>query len=166
MILGLGGLANGWRTASRIWQAPALVGDILAVTTALIWAILLVLYVGKWFWARDDALAEARHPVQGFFLALLPVSSMIVSIVLAPMLPIVAWGICMAGVVGQVVFSAYGMGGIWQGDRAQEDPARDDRAAGQRQAAACPSDGTSLRRHARPIIHSPACRSPRQVRIT
>jgi tellurite resistance protein len=120
MILGLGGLANGWRTAGRIWQAPALVGDILAVTTALIWAALLVLYAGKWFWARDDTIAEARHPVQGFFLALLPVSSMIVSIVLVPMLPMVAWGLCMAGVVGQIVFSAYGMGGIWQGERAPE----------------------------------------------
>jgi tellurite resistance protein len=120
MILGLGGLSNGWRTAGRIWQAPAVVGDVLAVLTALIWATLLVLYVGKWFWARHEAIAEARHPVQGFFLALLPVSSMIVSIVLAPMLPSAAWALCMAGVAGQVVFSAYGMGGIWQGGRAPE----------------------------------------------
>ena len=115
MILGLGGLTNGWRTVGRIWQAPALIGDILAVVTALVWATLLVLYVGKWFWARNDAIAEARHPVQGILPGLLPVSSMIVSIVLAPMLPSVAWGICVAAVVGQVAFSAYGMGGIWQG---------------------------------------------------
>lgn len=120
MILGLGGLSNGWRTAGRIWQAPALVGDVLAVLAALIWATLLVLYAGKWFWARHEAVAEARHPVQGFFLALLPVSSMIVSIVLAPMLPYAAWVLCMAGIAGQVVFSAYGMGGIWQGGRAPE----------------------------------------------
>ena len=41
MILGLGGLSNGWRTAGRIWHAPALVGDVLAVITALIWACAL-----------------------------------------------------------------------------------------------------------------------------
>lgn len=121
MVLGIGGLANGWRTAARLWDTvPGVVGEALAVAAAAIWAVLLVLYAGKWLWARDAALAEARHPIQGFFLALVPVTTMIASVLLAPHLPLVARGMMMAGVLAQIAFAAVAMGGAWQGGRSHD----------------------------------------------
>lgn len=120
MILGLGGLGNGWRTAARIWDVPAGIGDALSMVAAAVWALLLLLYAGKWVWAREAAMAEARHPIQAFFVALVPISTMIASVALAPYLPLVAQGMAVAGVAGQVAFSAFGVGTAWQGGRAPE----------------------------------------------
>jgi tellurite resistance protein len=48
MVLGLGGLGNGWRAAARVWGAPALIGEALSLAAALVWLVWLVLYVLKW----------------------------------------------------------------------------------------------------------------------
>lgn len=120
MVLGLGGLGNGWRAAARIWNAPALVGEALSLAAALVWLACLTLYVLKWATSREEALAEFRHPVQAFFVALAPVATLIASIAVAPYLPGVAWAMFVLGVASQVAFSAWIVGETWQGGRHAE----------------------------------------------
>ena len=117
MVLGLGGLGNGWRAAARVWGAPALVGEALSLAAALVWLVWLVLYVLKWATSREEALAELRHPIQAFFIALVPVATLIASIAVAPYLPAAAWTMFVLGVASQVVFSAWVVGELWQGGR-------------------------------------------------
>lgn len=117
MVLGIGGLGNGWRTAARLWDVPAGIGDALSLLAVAVWAVVLTLYAGKWVWARDAALAEARHPILGFFLALVPVSTMIASVALAPYLPALAQAMAFIGVAALVAFSTVAVGGAWQGGR-------------------------------------------------
>src|SRR5919206_5246239 len=80
MVLGLGGLGNGWRAAARVWGAPAFVGEALSLAAALVWLVWMALYVLKWATSRELALAEFRHPIQAFFIALVPVATLIASI--------------------------------------------------------------------------------------
>ena len=120
MVLGLGGLGNGWRVAARIWGAPGVIGEILALTAAAVWFLWFVLYALKWARWHEAALAELRHPVQAFFVALVPVATLIAAIALAPHLPRIAWTMFALGVAGQVAFSAWGVGGLWQGGREAE----------------------------------------------
>jgi len=79
-----------------------------------------VLYALKWARRHDAALAELRHPVQAFFIALVPVATLIAAVALAPHLPGVAEAMFWAGVAGQVGFSAWAVGGLWQGGREAE----------------------------------------------
>ncbi|WP_246776872.1 dicarboxylate transporter/tellurite-resistance protein TehA [Microvirga sp. VF16] len=117
MVLGLGGLGNGWRAATRVWGAPVVVGEALSLAAALVWLAWLVLYVLKWATSREEAFAEFRHPVQVFFIALVPVATLIASIAVVPYLPVMAWTMFVLGVAGQVVFSAWLVGELWQGGR-------------------------------------------------
>ncbi|WP_457090701.1 dicarboxylate transporter/tellurite-resistance protein TehA [Microvirga sp. P5_D2] len=117
MVLGLGGLGNGWRAAARVWSAPTFIGEALSLAAALVWLVWLVMYVLKWATSREEALAELRHPIQAFFIALVPVATLIASIAVAPYLPATAWTMFVFGVASQVVFSAWVVGELWQGGR-------------------------------------------------
>src|SRR4051812_4438259 len=120
MVLGLGGLGNGWRAAARVWNVPDLVGEVLSLSAAAVWLAWLVLYGLKWITSREEALAEFRHPIQAFFIALVPVATLIAGIAVAPYLPTAAWVMFVLGVASQVLFSAWAMGELWQGGRHTE----------------------------------------------
>ncbi len=117
MVLGLGGLGNGWRAAARVWGAPAIVGEALSLAAAVVWLVWMALYVLKWATSREEALAEFRHPIQAFFIALVPVATLIASIAVAPYLPAVASTMFALGIASQVAFSAWVVGALWQGGR-------------------------------------------------
>ncbi|MGO4526621.1 dicarboxylate transporter/tellurite-resistance protein TehA [Microvirga sp. 2MCAF35] len=117
MVLGLGGLGNGWRAAARVWGVPAPVGEALSLAAAFVWLVWMALYIRKWVISREAALTEFRHPIQAFFIALVPVATLIASIAVAPYLPAAAWAMFMLGAASQVMFSAWMVGTLWQGGR-------------------------------------------------
>ena len=43
IVLGLGGLGGAWRAASRVWGMPSLVGELLMLLAAVVWACLVLL---------------------------------------------------------------------------------------------------------------------------
>lgn len=47
--------------------------------TCIVWAVLVVLYAGKWIFAREQAIAEVRHPVQCCFVGLVGVATMLIA---------------------------------------------------------------------------------------
>jgi len=120
MVLGIGGLGSGWRVASHVWGAPALIGEILALTAASIWLLWLFLYILKWLQAPDAAAAEVLHPVQSFFVVIIPMTTMIVAWSIAPYLPRTAFALFVCGVTGQLAFTVWGVGGLWVGGRTTE----------------------------------------------
>jgi tellurite resistance protein len=117
MVLGLGGLGNGWRAAARVWGAPDLPGEALSFAAGSVWFLWIVLYGWKWAMSREEAVAELRHPIQAFFIALVPVATMIAATAVAPYIPTVAWAMFVLGSASQVGFSAWVMGELWQGGR-------------------------------------------------
>ncbi|MEH2512307.1 tellurite resistance protein [Nitrobacteraceae bacterium AZCC 1564] len=120
MVLGIGGLGSGWRVAAHIWNAPAVIGEILALTAASIWSAWFILYALKWIHAPDAALAEIKHPIQSFFIVLVPMTTMITSWSIAPYLPAISFVLFIAGMAGQLAFTVWGVGGLWMGGRAAE----------------------------------------------
>jgi tellurite resistance protein len=117
MVLGLGGLANGWRTAARVWDAPDFPGEALSLAAGSVWFLWIVLYGWKWAISREEAVAELRHPIQAFFIALVPVATMIASTAVSPYIPAIAWAMFVLGLASQVGFSAWVVGELWQGGR-------------------------------------------------
>lgn len=121
MVLGIGGLGNGWRVATRLWGAPAFIGEVLAIAAALIWLGLAIAYARRWVTAPGAALADVMHPAQGMLASLIPVSTLIASMALAPHLPVIAWLLFLAGLAGVLGFAVWSIGALWQGGRVVED---------------------------------------------
>ena len=120
MILGLVSLGSAWRVANRLWIASAKVGEIVMLVAVVVWAVLMLLYVAKWLWNREDALAEWRNPVQCCFIGLVPVSTMLVAIAMEPYARAAALVVFLVSAACSLLFTIWRLGGLWRGGR---DPA-------------------------------------------
>jgi tellurite resistance protein len=120
MILGLVGLGNCWRVAAKIWHLPTWIGEAIMLLAIAIWIVLLLLYVSKWLWAREDALAEFEHPVLCCFIGLVPVSTVLVALAIAPYAHAIAVAFFVVGAIGQLGFGVYRSGRLWMGGRNPE----------------------------------------------
>lgn len=117
MVLGLAGLANAWRAAHRVWGLPAAIGEVLTAIAVGVWVVLMALFVAKWLWARDDALAEARHPIQCCFIGLAGVSTLLMTGSVLPYAHALAEVLFVVGGLFTIAFAVWRTGGLWQGGR-------------------------------------------------
>jgi tellurite resistance protein len=117
IVLGLAGLASGWRVAAKVWNVAPSIGEAVALLAAAVWLLLILLYAAKWIWLRSEALAEFRHPVLCCFVGIVPVTTALVGWVLRPYLYLPALTLAIAGVAGQLVFGIYRTGSLWKGGR-------------------------------------------------
>lgn len=117
MVLGLAGLGNGWRVAAPHWGLPTWVGEAVMLLASLVWLSLVVLYGLKWRRHREAARAEIAHPIQCCFVALIPVTTMLVGLAALPYSRAVALVLCMAGGLGALAFGVWRHGGLWRGGR-------------------------------------------------
>jgi tellurite resistance protein len=120
VVLGLSGLGAAWRTAHEVWGLPPEIGDVLTWIAFVVWAALVVLYALKWIQAREDAIAELRHPVQCCFAGLLGVSTMLVGLGALHSTRPVAVVLVSLGFFLTAAFALWRTGLLWQGGR---DPA-------------------------------------------
>jgi hypothetical protein len=42
------GLGDCWRVAAIIWHLPHWIGELIMLTAAIVWAVLLLFYLAKW----------------------------------------------------------------------------------------------------------------------
>lgn len=115
MVLGLVGLGSCWRLAAKIWHLPAWIAEIIMLIAVAVWLVLLLLYVGKWLWAREEALAEFEHPILCCFIGLVPVSTVLVVLAIAPYSRAIAVALFAVGAIGQLSFGVYRSGQLWMG---------------------------------------------------
>jgi tellurite resistance protein len=117
MVLGLAGLAYAWRVAHRIWGFPEIVGELLMLLAALVWAVLVLLYTAKWIVRRDAAVKELSDPIQCCYVGLVGVTTLLIA---GGVLPysrsaaqiMLALGACFTG-----FFAVWRTGALWQGGR-------------------------------------------------
>ena len=117
MVLGLTGLGNGWRVASRLWGCPAWIGEAVMAVAVTVWAVLLVRFAIKWIADREAAKAEAAHPILCCFIALVPVATMLAGIGVLPHAHGVGTAIILAGATASLLFGLWRHGGQWRGGR-------------------------------------------------
>lgn len=114
-VLGIVGLGASWRAAAVMWDVPSSIGESLMAAGALVWAILALSYLLKWLFQRDEALAELRHPIQCCFISLVPATTTLMGLVLAPHHRGTAVVLWIVGTVCQIGFAAYRAGGLLRG---------------------------------------------------
>ena len=117
VVLGLIGLGNAWRAATRVWKLPPAVGEVVMLLGVVVWAVVAVLYAMKWQTSRAEAQAEWEHPVLCCFVGLAPVSTMLVGLAVLPYSNAAAVVLFWVGAVGQLGFAVYRTGRLWTGGR-------------------------------------------------
>lgn len=120
MVLGLGGLSNGWRVAAKLWGLPVAIADGLALLAFVVWTIVFVAMAAKWTVARKAAVGEALHPVAGGFLALAPLSGMIAALATLPLFGAFSKALLWVFVFAQIAFALWFVGRLWTGGRPAE----------------------------------------------
>jgi tellurite resistance protein len=117
IVLGLAGLGNAWRAAHQVWGVPTLIGEALMVVATIVWALLLVLFILKWIFTREEALAEAHHPIQCCFIGLAGVATMLIALAALPYSRLAAQIAFCVGAAFTVAFATWRTGRLWQGER-------------------------------------------------
>jgi tellurite resistance protein len=117
MVLGLVGLGGNWRNATRLWGVPPVIGETIMAVAFVVWSVLILSYGVKWLGQRDAALEEAKHPVQCCFIGLVPATTALMGVVLAPYAHALAVGALIVGGTGHVLFSIWRVGDMLQGGR-------------------------------------------------
>ena len=110
IVLGLAGLGNAWRAAHQVYGAPTLIGEALLAIAAIVWALVLVLFVLKWIFARAQALDEALHPVQCCFIGLAGVTTVIIGTAAIPYSRLIAEILIGAGAAFTLAFAVWRTG--------------------------------------------------------
>lgn len=117
IVLGLAGLGQAWRVASQLWDLPPPAGESLLVIAGLVWAILIIGYVGQAIRNFEAVGAEFLHPVQGGTPALVAVSTLLIAMAVIPYSIPLAWFFAIIGIGWHVCFSLWHTGTLWQGGK-------------------------------------------------
>ena len=117
IVLGLGGTANAWRAAERLWHVSPIAGQAISLLAIATWAILLIGYIHKWINLREKARQEIEHPVQCCFVGLIGVSTMLVGGLCLPYSSLAAQLLFWLGALWTVSFAVWRTGGLWAGGR-------------------------------------------------
>lgn len=120
IVVGLAGFAGSWRAASDVWGLTPVPGETLNALAGSIWLFLAITYGAKWLTARQDAQAELNHPIQGLFVGLAGVATMLVALGAFPYSHAIAIAIFVPGVLATFGFALWKTGRLWQGGRDPE----------------------------------------------
>jgi tellurite resistance protein len=117
MVLGLAGLAYSWRAAHRVWGYPDIIGELLMLLAALVWAALVLLYAAKWFGQRDAAVKELSDPIQCCYVGLIGVTTLLIAGGVLPYSRCAAQMLFALGACFTGIFALWRTGALWQGGR-------------------------------------------------
>lgn len=113
--LGLAALSLAWRHLGAIFTTAETISTLLGITATVVWGVFIGLYGYKIYAYREEVRAEYHCPVRFSFLALIPITTMLIASVLYLWFPVLAEAMIWIGTVGQLLFSSLRISELWQG---------------------------------------------------
>ncbi|WP_045235115.1 dicarboxylate transporter/tellurite-resistance protein TehA [Deinococcus pimensis] len=120
LVLGLAGLGNAWRAARTVWPVPHVIGELFELLAAIVFVTLLAGYLPRLLRARSAERAELHHPLQASYVALVPVSTLLMALAALPYQRTLALALFTLGALGALGYGVYRYGSLWLEDRADE----------------------------------------------
>jgi tellurite resistance protein len=108
-VMGVAGLALAWQRAHEVLGVPRLIGQALAVTSALLFVAVVASYGLKYLRHRDAVLAELHHPIKLSFFPAFSISlALLAMLALSSSVPVarILW---LAGAAVHLVLTLYVM---------------------------------------------------------
>lgn len=117
MTLGLFALGIAWRNAGHLFGLPAAIGEAICGGTFILWLCLVGNYFRQIWHSSNGVRREIALQLQNPFLALLPITTGLMSVAISPYVPdVIAHAFLFFSVVVQLLFSSYHIGGEWHGN--------------------------------------------------
>ncbi|MCI4031385.1 dicarboxylate transporter/tellurite-resistance protein TehA [Dickeya dianthicola] len=120
IVLGIIGLGFSWRFAATIWPVTTIPANTLIFMAIIIWVLLMSALIVRVVRHVDSLLQEIRHPLKSSFVSLVPATSMLVAIGIAPWNYPIALGLFLIAVAIQLTYSAWQTAGLWKGKHPKE----------------------------------------------
>lgn len=104
-VMGLAGLALGWRLAAAHWGAPAWAGDTLGVVAGIAFVALAIAYAVKCVRSLPSVQAEFADPVAVNFFGTPIISLLLLAAVALPHVEALARALWAVGTIGMLAFA-------------------------------------------------------------
>lgn len=113
--LGLAALSLAWFHLENLFPAARMVSDVLGIVASAVWILFILMYVYKLRYYFEEVRAEYHSPVRFSFIALIPITTMLVGDILYRWNPLIAEVLIWIGTIGQLLFSTLRVSELWQG---------------------------------------------------
>lgn len=112
--LGLAALSIAWSHLTY-FSISSVISNILGIAAIAVWVVFIGMYLYKIRYYWHEVLEEYRCPVRFSFLALIPITTMLVADILYRWQPVIAEIMIWAGTIGQLLYSSIRIGELWKG---------------------------------------------------
>lgn len=119
--LGLGATAIAWFHAKSLFSFAESIGTVFAVLSVATWLLFITLYGYKIWRYRSQVIEEWHCPVRFSFLALIPITTMLVGDLLYHWQLPFAQGLIWLGIIAQLLYAGIRIGDLWKGDTFTQD---------------------------------------------
>ncbi len=115
--MALGGTAFGLslRYGASVDLLPAWVGSTMLMLAGTVWTLLMLAFVAKAIWWREEWLADWQDLIRCCFLSMVPVTTILTGISWLPQLPGLSTAMILLGTVAQLLFAMFRVAGLWRG---------------------------------------------------
>ena len=113
--LGLAALSLAWFHLENLFPTARTVSDVLGIVASAVWILFILMYAYKLRYYFEDVRAEYHCPVRFSFIALIPITTMLVGDIIYRWNPLIAEVMIWIGTVGQLLFSSLRISELWQG---------------------------------------------------
>ena len=113
--LGLSALSLAWGHLTGVFPISSTISNLLGGFAIVIWAIFILMYAYKVLYFRQAVKEEYHCPVRFSYIALIPITTMLVGDILYRFHPTSAEILIWIGTVGQLLFSSLRISELWQG---------------------------------------------------
>ncbi len=113
--LGLAALSLAWFHLENLFPAARMVSDVLGIVASAVWILFILMYAYKLCYYFEEVRAEYHSPVRFSFIALIPITTMLVGDILYRWNPLIAEVLIWIGTIGQLLFSTLRVSELWQG---------------------------------------------------
>ncbi|OOF58047.1 dicarboxylate transporter/tellurite-resistance protein TehA [Rodentibacter myodis] len=113
--LGLAALSLAWWHLVHFFSWAQTVSDTLGIIAIAIWIVFIAMYGYKLRYYFHEVLEEYRCPIRFSFIALIPITTMLVGDIIFRWYPVIAEGMIWLGTIGQLLFSSIRISELWKG---------------------------------------------------
>lgn len=113
--LGLAALSLAWFHLENLFPAARMVSDVLGIVASAVWILFILMCAYKLRYYFEEVRAEYHSPVRFSFIALIPITTMLVGDILYRWNPLIAEVLIWIGTIGQLLFSTLRVSELWQG---------------------------------------------------
>ena len=113
--LGLAALSLAWLHLENHFPVARTISDVIGIIASAIWILFILIYAYKLRYYSDEIRSEYHCPVRFSFIALIPITTMLIGDITYRWTPWLAEVMIWLGTIGQLLFSSLRISELWQG---------------------------------------------------